>query len=73
MARFKLTGPYEGKTIVLGNNQYSFVNGIMECSDNDAHLIAHILRENYQAIRMADDEPVQVKKVEPAKPTVAGK
>lgn len=68
MARFKLTGPLEGKTVILGNNQYPFVNGVLECSDHDAHLIAPILRNYYQAVHMADDEPVQAKKVEPTKP-----
>lgn len=49
MAKFVLTGALKGKTVVLGSDQYPFVDGVFECTDDDAHKIAKILCQYYQA------------------------
>lgn len=54
MAKFMLTGALKGKTVVLGMNQYSFVEGVLECSDEDADKIEDRLTTNYGAKRLAE-------------------
>lgn len=47
MAKFVLTGKMKGKTVVLGNQQYQFVNGSFECLDVDAEKLSRILCRYY--------------------------
>jgi hypothetical protein len=54
MAKFMLTGALKGKTVILGMNQYSFVEGVLECSDEDADKIQDRLVTYYGAKRMAE-------------------
>lgn len=55
MAKFMLTGALKGKTVILGMNQYSFINGVLECTDEDADKIQDRLVICYGAKRMAED------------------
>lgn len=55
MAKFMLTGALKGKTVILGMNQYSFVEGVLTCSDEDGDKIQNRLETNYGAKRMAED------------------
>lgn len=50
--KFVLTGDQEGKTFIL-NDRYSFVNGEMPCSDDDARNIKPILC-GYHACDLVD-------------------
>lgn len=55
MAKFMLTGALKGKTVILGMNQYSFVDGVLECSDEDGDKIQERLETYYGAKRLAED------------------
>lgn len=54
MPKFMLTGALKGKTVVLGMNQYSFVEGVLECSEEDADKIQERLETYYGAKRLAE-------------------
>ena len=55
MAKFMLTGALKGKTVILGMNQYSFVEGVLTCSDEDGDKIQERLETCYGAKRLAED------------------
>jgi len=60
MPKFMLTGALKGKTVVLGMNQYSFVDGVLECSEEDADKIQERLETYYGAKRLAEkDQPTE--------------
>lgn len=58
MKNFVATGPMEGKTFIL-NDRYSFVDGKMPCSDDDAEKIKPILCGFYACTLETIEEKVE--------------
>lgn len=59
MAKFELIGAHKGKTVVLGQNQYAFTKGVLECSDEDGDKIQYVLETYYGAKRVVDEAAVK--------------